>query len=129
MPIMLCLMFYGFYHFLCSFVLAVTLVHESKMVSLNHQQHLRAGIARSHSSASVTASKKVSANSLTASDPDLAKQLYKANVKVAIDDRISGTSSKYDDLCAKFASPNSSAIELCQYLAALSHFVTYAPRL
>lgn len=75
----------------------------------------------------MTPSKKVSANSLTASDPDLAKQLYKANVKVAIDDRISGASSKYEDLCAKFISPNSSAIELCQYLAALSHFVTYAP--
>src|SRR3981189_1089579 len=96
------------------------------MVSLN-QQHLRAGMTRSHSSAAIAPSKKMAANSMTASDPDLAKQLYKANVKVAIDDRISGTSSRYDDLCAKFTSPDSSAIELCQYLAALSHFVTYGP--
>ena len=96
------------------------------MVSLN-QQHIRAGMARSHSSATIAPSKKVVvANSMTASDPDLAKQLYKANVKVAIDDRISGTSSKYEELVAKFTSPDSSAIELCQYLAALSHFVTYA---
>lgn len=96
------------------------------MVSLN-QQHIRAGMARSHSSVTIAPSRKIAAaSSMTASDPDLAKQLYKANVKVALDDRISATSSKYDDLCAKFTSPNSSAIELCQYLAALSHFVTYA---
>ena len=86
-------------------------------------------MARSHSSATIAPSKKLAANAMTASDPDLAKQLYKANVKVAIDDRISGSSSKYDELCDKFTSPDSSAIELSQYLAALTHFVTYLPHM
>jgi len=66
---------------------------------------------------------------MTASDPDLAKQLFKANVKLAIDDRISGTSAKYEELRRKFTSSETemSPIELCQYLAALTHFVTYFP--
>lgn len=65
---------------------------------------------------------------MAASDPDLAKQLFKANVKLAIDDRISGSSSKYEELRLKFTS-DTSPFELCQYLAALTHFVTYAPYL
>ena len=60
-----------------------------------------------------------------ASDPDLAKQLFKANVKLAIDDRISGSSARYEELQARFNNSDLSPIELCQYLAALSHFVTY----
>lgn len=62
---------------------------------------------------------------MAASDPDLAKQLFRANVKIAIDDRVSGTSAKYEELRANFVSPEASPIELCQYLTALSHFVTY----
>jgi RNA polymerase I-specific transcription initiation factor RRN3 len=97
------------------------------MVSLN-QPHLQPGMARSHSSATlIPAAKMVSSSAMTASDPDLAKQLYKANVKLAIDDRITGMSAKYEELRAKFTSPSTSPIELCQYLAALTHFVTYHP--
>jgi hypothetical protein len=95
------------------------------MVSLHHQQHLQPGMTRSHSSASITQTKKAQGNAMAASDPDLAKQLFKANVKCAIDDRISGTSVKYEELRTKFTSKDSSAIELCQYLTALTHFVTY----
>jgi hypothetical protein len=62
---------------------------------------------------------------MTASDPDLAQQLFKANVRVAIDDRISGASVKYEELRLRLASPEISHIELCQYLTALTHFVTY----
>jgi hypothetical protein len=62
---------------------------------------------------------------LSASDPDLAKQLYKANVKLAIEDRASGSSAKYEELRSKFTSSTSSTIELCQYLSALTNFVTY----
>jgi hypothetical protein len=94
------------------------------MVSLQ-QQHLRPEMSRSHSSASLATAKKPVANNMAASDPDLAKQLFKANVKCAIDDRISGTSVKYEELRAKFTSSDTSPIELCQYLAALTHFVTY----
>jgi RNA polymerase I-specific transcription initiation factor RRN3 len=64
---------------------------------------------------------------MTASDPDLAKQLFRANVKLAIDERGKGNFAKYDELRGKFTSRDTSAIELCQYLAALTHFVTYAP--
>ena len=62
---------------------------------------------------------------MAASDPDLAKQLFKANVQLAIDDRISGSSSKYEELRLKFTSSEASPFELCQYLTALTHFVTY----
>jgi hypothetical protein len=105
---------------LCSVILRA-------MVSLN-QPHLQPTMARSHSSATLLPSvKKASSSAMTASDPDLAKQLYKANVKLAIDDRISGMSAKYEELRSKFTSPSTSPIEICQYLAALTHFVTYCP--
>lgn len=61
---------------------------------------------------------------MSASDIDLAKQLFKANVKAAIDDRVSGTGARYQELVAKFASQDSSTAQLCQYLTALTHFVT-----
>lgn len=103
------------------------------MVSLNQKHHLQQGMSRSQSTTTITPSKKTSAssssstskNAMTASDPDLAKQLFKANVKLAIDDRISGTSIKYEELRGKFSSNNISPMELCQYLGALTHFVTY----
>ena len=62
---------------------------------------------------------------MAASDPDLAKQLFIANVQVAIDDRISGDSKKYNELRQKLTSADASPFELCQYLSALTHFVTY----
>lgn len=99
------------------------------MVSLNRKQHLQATMSRPHSPTTVTPSMKKSSsstNAMAASDPDLAKQLFKANVKLAIDDRISGSSSKYEELRLKFTSSETTPIELCQYLAALTHFVTYA---
>jgi hypothetical protein len=94
------------------------------MVAL-HQRHIQSGMARSHSSPSITPAKKSPSNSMAASDPDLAKQLFKANVKCAIDDRTEGSSVKYEELRVKFTSSETSAIELCQYLTALTHFVTY----
>src|SRR5208282_762447 len=100
------------------------------MVSLDRKQHLQPTMSRSHSSTSMTPSSKKSSsstNAMATSDPDLAKQLFKANVKLAIDDRISGSSLKYEELRLKFTSSETSPFELCQYLAALTHFVTYAP--
>ena len=62
---------------------------------------------------------------MNSSDPNLAQQLFRANVKLALEDRISGTSEKYDELCKKFShSSETSQVELCQYLTALTHFVT-----
>jgi hypothetical protein len=85
-------------------------------------------MSRSHSSATLTPStKKSPPNNMAASDPDLAKQLFKANVKLAIDDRAHGSSAKFDELAAKFKSPETSPIEISQYLTALTHFVTYQP--
>lgn len=63
---------------------------------------------------------------MAASDPDLARQLFKANVKLAIDDRVHGSSAKFEDLRLKFSSPDTSPIEISQYLTALTHFVTYS---
>jgi len=88
---------------------------------------LQNGLARSASTAMITSKKSAATSSMTASDPDLAKQLYKANVRLAIEDRKTGTSAKYEELREKFASPATSAIEICQYLSALSNFVTYDP--
>jgi hypothetical protein len=100
------------------------------MVSINTttKHYPAAGsLARSHSLAGFVPSKKmVSINtSMTASDPDLAKQLYHANVRLAIDDRVSGTGAKYEELRTAFASADASPVELCQYIAAMTHFVTY----
>jgi hypothetical protein len=99
------------------------------MVSLS-QKHptLQQGMSRSHSSATLTSStKKSPPNNMAASDPDLAKQLFKANVKLAIDDRVHGSSTKFDELAAKFRAAETSPIEISQYLTALIHFVTYKP--
>lgn len=94
------------------------------MVSIQ-QQRLQNGLSRSASTVAITTKKSAATNAMTASDPDLAKQLYKANVKLAIEDRRVGASTKYEELREKFISPDTSAIELCQYLTALSNFVTY----
>jgi hypothetical protein len=97
------------------------------MVSINTTKHLppAGSLVRSQSAAASLAgppSKKMA--SMTASDPDLAKQLYYANVRLAIDDRVSGTGAKFEDLRAVFSSADTSPAELCQYLAAMTHFVT-----
>ena len=97
------------------------------MVSLSQKfPTLQQGMSRSHSSATLTPStKKSPPNTMAASDPDLAKQLFKANVKLAIDDMVHGSSVKFEELGAKFSSTETSPIEISQYLMALTHFVTY----
>jgi len=62
---------------------------------------------------------------MAASDPDLARQLFKANVKLAIEDRMHGSSAKFEELRSKFSASETSPIEISQYLTALTHFVTY----
>jgi len=94
------------------------------------------GITRSNSTVTLTISKKgtstptispIVSEKMASSDPDLAKQLFKANVKIAIEDRVSGSGAKYEELRLKFASLQTPPIELCQYIIALNHFVTYTP--
>jgi len=102
------------------------------MVSINttKRSSLAGSLARSQSVAGMTTAiptKKMAltmSSSMAASDPDLAKELYHANVRLAIDDRMSGPGAKYEELRAVFTSPDPSPMDLCQYLAAMTHFVT-----
>ena len=103
------------------------------MVAVRQKQSPVQGLLRSNSTVSLTISKKrpstptpsQMSEKMASSDPDLAKQLFKANVKIALDDRISGSGAKYEDLRMKFVSVQTPPMELCQYIIALTNFVTY----